>query len=72
MTLLPRASAIPFADQEVVPAQVPLPPVLLDQVTRVTPTESDAVPDKATTPVFVKYVELVVGEVIATDGGVVS
>ena len=43
-TFDPDWSAIPLADQLVVPVAVPLPPRLFVQVTRVTPTLSDAVP----------------------------
>ena len=70
--LLPSCRVMPLADQVAVPEQFPLPPRLLDQVTCVRPTESDAVPDKANGLVLMEYVGFVVGEVIVTTGGVVS
>ena len=45
-TFDPLCSVTPEADQLVVPLAVPLPPRLLDQVTCVTPTLSDAVPPR--------------------------
>ena len=72
MMLLPGCSAMPGADQELVPLQVPLPPMLFDQVTCASPPESDADPDKLTVPELVRYVEFLVGELIETDGGVLS
>jgi hypothetical protein len=44
MTLSPLDSDIPLWLQVVVPLQVPLPPLSLVQLTRVTPTLSEAVP----------------------------
>ena len=44
MTLDPLRSAMPVADQLMVPVAVPLPPWLFAQVTWVTPTLSEAVP----------------------------
>ena len=44
MTLDPLRSAMPVADQLVVPVAIPLPPRLFAQVTWVTPTLSEAVP----------------------------
>src|SRR3989304_3997812 len=45
-TFVPGWSAIPLADQDVVPVAVPLPPRLFVQVTWVTPTLSEAVPPR--------------------------
>jgi hypothetical protein len=55
-----------------VPLAVPLPPRLFDQVTRVTPTLSLAVPDKVTVPVVVVKLVEVVGPWIVTTGTVAS
>ena len=72
IVLLPTCSGTLFADQEVVPVQVPLPPLLLDHVTGVKPILSDAVPDNVIAPALVIYVEPLEGAVIATTGGVGS
>ena len=63
---------MPVTDQEVVPVAVPLPPRLLDQVTCVTPTASDAVPPILIGVVATVVVGELVGEVIVTAGAVVS
>jgi hypothetical protein len=70
--LTPLSKLMPLALQEVVPAAVPLPPRLLLHVTWVTPTLSVAVPPKFNDPVAVEKVGLLVGEVMATEGAVVS
>lgn len=44
MALLPDCSAMPDADHDAVPEQVPLPPLLFDHVTLLTPVLSEAVP----------------------------
>ncbi len=72
MTLTPLCRVIPDTDHDVVPIAVPLPPPLLDHVTRVTPTVSEAVPAMLSGLEFVEYVALAVGEVIAMMGGIVS
>gem|GEM_PF-4714315 len=61
-----------LADQLEVPLAVPLPPRLLDQVTRVTPTASEAVPLNVTVAFGVVYVEPEVGLTIVIAGAVVS
>jgi hypothetical protein len=71
-TLTPLSKVMPFALQLVVPLAVPLPPRLLLQVTCVTPTLSEAVPPRFTELAEVENVGLVVGEVMATEGAVVS
>src|SRR3989442_9966611 len=63
---------MPLALQLVVPLAVPLPPRLFAHVTWVTPTLSAAVPPSVRGEFPVVYVELEVGEVMATVGGVVS
>jgi hypothetical protein len=71
-TFVPGCSAMPDADQLVVPVAVPLPPALLLHVTCVTPTLSAAVPPSVSGVVRVEYVAPDVGEVMLTVGGVVS
>jgi hypothetical protein len=71
-TFDPGCSAIPEADQLVVPDAVPLPPALLVHVTCVTPTLSAAVPPSVSGVTLVEYVVPDVGDVILTVGGVVS
>jgi len=68
-TFDPACRTIPLAVQLVVPLAVPLPPRLFTHLTCVTRTSSDAVPRSIRTDVHVRYVELVVGEVIAIVGG---
>ena len=63
---------MPEIDQLVVPLAVPLPPLLLTQLTEDTPTLSEAVPDKEIALVVVEYVVLVVGDVMVMVGEVVS
>ena len=63
---------MPVLLQDVVPLHVPLPPRLFDQVTCVTSTLSEAEPPMFRELLLVAYVELEVGEVIVTLGGVVS
>jgi hypothetical protein len=46
ITFWPEDSEIPLTLHEVVPLHVPLPPLSFDHVTAVTPTPSDAEPDK--------------------------
>jgi hypothetical protein len=58
--------------QELVPLAVPLPPRLLDQVTRDTLTLSEAEPPRLNVPLEVVWVEALVGEVMVTLGTVVS
>ena len=72
ITLVPLYNVIPLRLHEVVPLQTPLPPLLLDQVTWVTPTLSEAVPPMFSELLLVEYVELVVGEVMVIEGSVVS
>jgi hypothetical protein len=57
---------------DVVPLAVPLPPRLLDQVTWVTPTLSEAEPPRLNVPLEVVWVEALVGELMVTLGAVVS
>src|SRR6266852_6239347 len=71
-TLVPATSAMPLADQLVVPVAMPLPPRSFTHETCVTPTLSDAVPPRVRGLVVVVYVADVVGVVIVTVGGVVS
>src|SRR3972149_5143798 len=71
-TLVPGWRAIRLADQLVVPLAVPLPPRSFAHVTWVTPTLSAAVPRSVSRRLPVLYVAPVVGEVMATVGGVVS
>ena len=60
-------------DQDVVPVAVPLVPLAsLDHVTDVTPTLSLAVPEMLIVPDVVEYAPVAVGEVMATEGAVVS
>ncbi len=68
----PGCSAIPATLHAPVPEAAPLAPLLLAQVTCVTPTLSVAVPLKLTVPLVVPYVAWLVGVVIVTAGGVVS
>lgn len=72
MTLLPDCSVMPDADHEVVPEQVPEPPLSLDHVTAATPTLSEAVPPMERVDEVVVYVPLLTGEVIDILGVVVS
>ena len=64
--LSPFKRAMPATDHEVVPVVDPLPPLLLDQLTCVTPTLSEAVPLMLSKGLLVECV------VIDTTGGVVS
>ncbi len=59
-------------DQDDVPLAVPLPPFELTQVTWLTPTLSEALPDKLMEELFVLYLALLVGDFIVTTGAVVS
>jgi hypothetical protein len=68
----PGCSAIPAADQLVVPLAVPDPPAAFVQLTCVTPTLSLALPLTVSVLAFVRYVPLPVGLVIATVGDVTS
>ena len=70
--LEPGRSAIAPVLQVVVPVALPLPPRLFVQVTWVTPTLSEAVPPKVRLEPLAVKVGLVVGDVICTEGGVVS
>ena len=73
MTLLPLDRLILEIDQLVVPLAVPLPPLLLLQVTPPTPlVASEAVPPRLTVLLVVEYVALDVGLVMVTEGTVVS
>src|SRR5438874_471508 len=71
-TFVPACSAIPFAAHFLAPVAMPLPPTLFTHLTCVTPTLSAAVPASVSVVLFVVYVELDVGALIATVGGVVS
>jgi hypothetical protein len=71
-TFDPGCSAIPDADQLVVPVAVPLPPALLLHVTCVTPMLSAAVPPSVSGLLVAVYVAPDVGVVMLTVGGVVS
>ncbi len=71
-TFVPLWRVIPLTVQLVVPLAVPLPPRLFVQVTCATPTLSAAVPARFKGLLLVLKVAAVVGEVIATVGGVVS
>ena len=69
----PGLSATPEADQEVVPEAVPPEsPAELLQVTRVTPTLSEAVPERSTSADALWKVAALVGPVMATLGGLLS
>src|SRR3990172_6722440 len=68
----PGCSAMPVADQVVVPVAVPLPPRSLVHVIWVTLTLSAVVPPSVSEVLFVLYVAPDVGDVIATVGAVVS
>src|SRR3990172_12344410 len=68
----PGGSAMPVADQVVVPGAVPLPPRSLVHVIWVTLTLSAVVPPSVSEVLFVPYVAPDVGDVIATVGAVVS
>ena len=72
MTFSPLERLIPLQFQLVVPEHVPLPPPLLDQPTKTTPTPSVAVPASDIELTSVLYVEDVVGELIVIKGAVVS
>jgi hypothetical protein len=68
----PFESCILEIDQDVAPLAVPLPPLELTQVTWLTPTLSEALPDKLMEELFVLYLLLLVGDLIVTTGAVVS
>jgi hypothetical protein len=70
--LVPFDSCILEIDQDDVPLAVPLPPWELTQVTWLTPTLSEALPDKLMDDFLVLVLLLVVGDVILTTGAVVS
>jgi hypothetical protein len=70
MTFAPLTRAM-LALQEVVPVAVPLPPRELDQLTCVTPTLSEAVPETLM-GVLVADEGVVAGVVIETVGAVTS
>ena len=67
----PTRSAIGAVIQFVVPVAFPVPPVELLQATEVTPTLSEAVPEKTTVAAAV-YTLVVAGDRIVRVGGVVS
>jgi hypothetical protein len=71
-TFDPVWSAMPVADQLVVPVALPPPPRLFAHDTWVTPTLSPAVPPRLNDAALVVCVALEVGEMIATVGSVVS
>lgn len=68
----PRTSEMLLVFQLAVPVAVPLPPRLLDQVTCVTPTLSEALPRNVMLEDEVVRVELLVGDVMVMLGCVVS
>jgi hypothetical protein len=70
--LAPGRSAIAPVVQVVVPVAMPLPPWLFVQVTWVTPTLSEAAPPKVRVEPLAVKVELAVGDVMVTEGAVVS
>ena len=72
MLFKPLAREIPEQLQLVVPMHVPLPPVLFDHVTWVTPTLSDAVPLIVSGVLAVFHDVPDVGDMIVAIGGVVS
>ena len=72
MTLDPAARLMLGTDQLAVPLAVPLPPAELDQLTKVTPTLSLAVPPRLIVLEDVDHVDAEVGLVITTVGAVVS
>ena len=69
---MPFESDMLEIDQDDVPLAVPPPPSELTQVTWVTPTLSEALPDKLMDELLVLVLLLVVGDVILTTGAVVS
>jgi len=71
-TLVPTWRGTALAVQLVVPAAGPLPPRLFAHVTWLTPTLSEAVPPIVIEVPEAMNVELEVGEVMVTDGAVVS
>ena len=72
ITFSPCARLMLETDQLTVPDADPEPPLSLNQVTRVTPTLSEAVPPMLMTPFVVLWVAREVGEVIVTVGLCVS
>jgi len=68
----PAERGIHDTDQDVVPVAVPLEPELFVHFTVDSPTLSLAVPEREMLFVVVVYVLLIVGEVIATTGIVIS
>jgi hypothetical protein len=72
MTVVPDPSGTDAIDHPVTPAAVPLAPRSVLQLTWVTPTLSDAVPLTARLALEAVYVPVLVGDVIAIVGKVVS
>lgn len=72
ITFPPSTRLIFETDQLMVPDADPEPPLLLNQVTNVTPTLSEAVPSRLITLFEVLWVEAEVGEVMLTVGLCVS
>lgn len=70
--LEPDRSAIAPVVQVAVPVAMPLPPWLFVQVTWVTPTLSEAAPPKVRVEPLAVKVGLAVGDVMVTEGAVVS
>ncbi len=68
----PPNSGMVETDQDDVPLAVPLPPWELIQFTWLTPTLSEALPDKLIDELFVLNLLRVVGDFIVTKGAVVS
>ena len=69
---MPFFSGMAAVLQFVVPFATPLPPRLLIQVTCATPTLSALVPLRFTEDDAVEKLLLVVGDVMATEGGAIS
>ena len=72
MTFVPTCKPMEGTFQAVVPDAAPLPPLLFDQLTDVTPTLSDAVPPSDTFVVDEVYEAAAVGEANEINGAVVS
>jgi hypothetical protein len=72
MTLVPVCRPIDDTAHDVVPAAEPLPPLLFDQLTDVTPTLSDDAPPSDIFEPVATYDALAVGVAIEMSGNVVS
>ena len=72
MVLFPDCRLIPVADQSAVPEAVPEPPLLLTQLTWVTPWLSEELPPRVILLFAVVYVDDWVGDVMVISGSTVS